>query len=38
MPLLDEGVIASKPGGLMAECGELDVKVIGRGGSCRFTS
>lgn len=31
MPLLDEGVIASKPGGLMAECGELDVKVIGRG-------
>lgn len=30
MPSLDEGVIASRPGPLMAQNGELDVKIRGR--------
>jgi len=30
MPFLDEGIIATKKGPLMAMCGELDVKIIGK--------
>lgn len=30
MPFLDEGIIGSKAGALMAECRELDVKIIGK--------
>lgn len=32
MPFLEEGVIACKSGPLMAECGELDVEIIGKSG------
>lgn len=31
MPSIDEGVIACKPGPLMAMCGELDVMIKGKG-------
>lgn len=31
MPQIPEGVIACKPGPLMAKCGEIDVKVTGKG-------
>lgn len=30
MPFLDEGIVATKKGPLMAMCGELDVKIIGK--------
>lgn len=30
MPFVDEGIIACKSGPLMAECGELDVKISGK--------
>lgn len=31
MPFIEEGIIACKPGPLMAMCGELDVRINGKG-------